>query len=88
MRVPWSKIRPPQLDLLSGAAVVGKGPEAALVVNAESSPTTATSNSAGQPLMLPRSSLREDPNNPRTEFPESELEELAEDIRQHRPWSR
>jgi ParB family chromosome partitioning protein len=33
--------------------------------------------------MVPTSSLREDPNNPRTEFPEAELEELVEDIRQY-----
>ena len=33
--------------------------------------------------MLAVDLLREDPNNPRTEFPETELNELAEDIRQH-----
>ena len=33
--------------------------------------------------MLPLAVLCEDPTNPRTEFPESELDELAEDIRQH-----
>ena len=39
--------------------------------------------SPGRPLLLPATSLFEDPNNPRTEFPEVELEELAEDIRLH-----
>ena len=35
------------------------------------------------PQLLPLTALCEDPANPRTEFPEAELEELAEDIRQH-----
>ncbi|HEY6355973.1 MAG TPA: ParB/RepB/Spo0J family partition protein [Burkholderiaceae bacterium] len=38
---------------------------------------------AGRPLMLAVSCLYEDPSNPRTEVPEAELDELAEDIRQH-----
>jgi ParB family chromosome partitioning protein len=33
--------------------------------------------------MLPPIRLFEDPNNPRTQFPEHEVEELAEDIRQY-----
>lgn len=37
----------------------------------------------GEPLLVPLSALREDPANPRTEFPAAELQELAEDIRQH-----
>jgi hypothetical protein len=44
---------------------------------------TATSSACGQPLMLPLTSLFADPQNPRTEVPEVELVELAEDIRQH-----
>jgi ParB family transcriptional regulator, chromosome partitioning protein len=44
---------------------------------------TATSSACGQPLMLPLTSLFPDPQNPRTEVPEVELVELAEDIRQH-----
>jgi ParB family transcriptional regulator, chromosome partitioning protein len=44
---------------------------------------TPTSCAAGQPLMLPVSSLFADPQNPRTEVPGAELNELAEDIRQH-----
>jgi ParB family transcriptional regulator, chromosome partitioning protein len=35
------------------------------------------------PLMVPVTSLCEDPNNPRTEFPDAELDELAQSIRQH-----
>jgi ParB family chromosome partitioning protein len=83
MRVAWSKSRPRQLDLLSSAAVADQSAHAALVVNVESPPATATSTSAGQPLMVPTSGLREDPNNPRTEFLEAELEELVEDIGRH-----
>jgi ParB family chromosome partitioning protein len=37
----------------------------------------------GQPLMVPISALEEDAANPRTEFPDAELDELAEDVRQH-----
>jgi ParB family chromosome partitioning protein len=33
--------------------------------------------------MVPVTRLYEDANNPRTEFPDAELDELAEDIRQH-----
>jgi ParB family chromosome partitioning protein len=44
----------------------------------------ATANIAtGNPLMVPVTSLCEDPNNPRTEFPDAELGELAQSIRQH-----
>lgn len=45
---------------------------------AEPLPTTT-----GEPLLIPLSALCEDPDNPRTEFPPAELQELAEDIRQH-----
>lgn len=37
----------------------------------------------GVPLLIQLSALCEDPDNPRTEFPRAELQELAEDIRQH-----
>jgi ParB family chromosome partitioning protein len=37
----------------------------------------------GRPLQVAIALLCEDPNNPRTEFPEADLEELAQDIRQH-----
>ena len=39
--------------------------------------------SAGRPLLVPLDRLIEDPNNTRTEFPEAEIEELAESIGQH-----
>ena len=47
-----------------------------------SSARTARS-SDGCPLVVALAQLYEDPNNPRTEFPESEIEELADDIRRH-----
>lgn len=37
----------------------------------------------GHPLALPLERLYEDPDNPRTEFPDAELDELAQSIRQH-----
>lgn len=37
----------------------------------------------GEPLLVSVGLLDEDVGNPRTEFPEAELDELAEDIRQH-----
>jgi ParB family transcriptional regulator, chromosome partitioning protein len=44
----------------------------------------ATANIAtANPLMVPVTSLCEDPNNPRTEFLDAELDELAQSIRQH-----
>jgi hypothetical protein len=55
-----------------------------------SAPTTLSDSAAttasivtGKPLMVPVTSLCEDPNNPRTEFPDAELDELAQSIRQH-----
>ena len=83
MRVPWSKTKPLQLDLLDADLVAGKNASPADVVDGASTWPAPTSTPAGQPLMAFTMSLVEDPNNPRTEFPEAELEELAEDIRQH-----
>jgi hypothetical protein len=40
-------------------------------------------SAAGRPSMLALTCLFVDPQNPRTEVPEVELNELAEDIRQH-----
>jgi ParB-like nuclease domain len=39
--------------------------------------------SAGRPLLVPLDRLIEDPNNPRTEFPDAETDDLADSIRQH-----
>ena len=83
MHAPWSKSKPLQLDLLSSDPVFDKDINLTGVVDDGSTRSTTTSISTGQPLIVPTASLFEDPNNPRTEFPKAELEELAEDIRQH-----
>lgn len=91
MRMPWSKSKADQLDLLDAAsesahdAAVRDAPQPSL--HDRSAPQTRAVVSAaaaadGRPLVVPLDLLAEDPNNPRTEFPESELEELADDIRQ------
>ena len=73
MRMPWSKSGNLQLDLLDAPAA----PEEAPALPA------ARGASARLPSMVPTASLYEDCNNPRTEIPEAELDELADDIRQH-----
>jgi len=84
MRVPWCKSKSLQLDLLSPDPAADEDFNLkALVVDSEPAHGGARTLSTGQPLIVPMASLFEDPNNPRTEFPEIELEELAGDIRQH-----
>lgn len=73
MRMPWSKSGNLQLDLLDAPTA----PEAA------PAPPAALGASAKSPSMVPTASLCEDANNPRTEIPDAELGELADDIRQH-----
>jgi ParB family chromosome partitioning protein len=84
MRVPWSKSNPLQLDLLSSDPATDKDSNLDAVVAVEPNQmVVSTTISTGQPLIVSTANLYEDPNNPRTEFPQAELEELAEDIRQH-----
>ena len=83
MRVPWSKLKPLQLDLLGSDPAADKDSNLDAVVDGEPTQLQAQTISTGGPLVVPTTSLFEDPNNPRTEFPQAELEELAEDIRQH-----
>ncbi len=73
MRMPWSKSGNLQLDLLDAPTTA----EAAIT------PQAAPGASARSASMVPTASLYEDANNPRTEIPEAELDELADDIRQH-----
>jgi ParB family transcriptional regulator, chromosome partitioning protein len=92
MRLPWSKPKADQLELLDADPDL---PQAPSVLNAKQraqSPTPSRSSknaahseaaNAGRPLLVPLDRLSEDPNNPRTEFPEAEINELAESIRQH-----
>lgn len=91
MRLPWDRSKPPQLDLLGPEepAPMAETPVKAPIAEAqapvqevppmpvvESLPTPT-----GEPLLVPLSALCEDPANPRTEFPQAELQELAEDTR-------
>jgi ParB family transcriptional regulator, chromosome partitioning protein len=88
MRMPWSKSKGEQLELLDAGANALRDDDRQLAQHYRSASSTrsatrnATSND-GRPLVVPLDRLDEDPNNPRTEFPESEIDELADDIRQH-----
>ena len=73
MRMPWRKSGDLQLDLLGAPAM----PEAA------PAPSPSTGAPACLPSMVATNSLYEDANNPRTEIPDADLDELAQDIRQH-----
>jgi ParB-like nuclease domain len=76
----WNKAKNAQLDLLDATSVPAATPAPAAVASCGA--TTQRVEPAG-PQKVPIEVLYEDPNNPRTEFPEAELKELAEDIRQH-----
>jgi ParB family transcriptional regulator, chromosome partitioning protein len=92
MRMPWSKPKSGQLELLDADS---EQPRESCRDEKPSStrqpePTRASKLAAGRevastgrPLLVPLDRLIEDPNNPRTEFPEAEIDELAESIRQH-----
>jgi ParB family transcriptional regulator, chromosome partitioning protein len=78
MRFPWQKAdTDQQLDLL-GDASKPERPAPALRARAKASPLPGV----GAPRTVPTSQIEEDPNNPRTEFPDAELDELADDVRQ------
>lgn len=78
MRLPWQRTESDQqLDLLGDAPA----PEVlahASRAKAKSSPLS----SSGIPRMVPIAQIDEDPANPRTEFPDAKVDELADDIRQ------
>jgi len=73
MRMPWTKSKGEQLDLLNSVPAVEACAEPS---------TLELAPLVGQPLLVATSALDEDPRNPRTELLEDELAELAEDIRQ------
>ena len=92
MRLPWTKSKAGQLELLDAdpdvQVNVGGRESRRAVQQTDSARSTrpahfATANGEGHALLVPLGRLCEDPANPRTEFPEAELDELAEDIRQH-----
>ena len=78
----WNKAKELQLDLLDAAPAPDP---ASAPAPARPAPTIEAARrlEPSAPQMLPLAMLCDDPANPRTEFPESELDELAEDIRQH-----
>ncbi len=91
MRMPWDKSKVEQLDLVNEAnerpsEVPVAGPveervESKSVVSVAEFSLDALA-SEGRPLLVPVDGLEEDPANPRTEFPDEEIAELAEDIAQ------
>jgi len=83
MRVPWSKSKPLQLDLLSPDPAAETESSLDASGGVEPNQPVAGTVPIGHPLIVSTARLFEDPNNPRTEFPQAEIEDLAEDIRQH-----
>jgi ParB family chromosome partitioning protein len=94
MRLPWKKSSAEQLDLLdvkvdaSAQSAAASAEDSALILDLEqdhhaSQVIGAPTEARGMPLLVPIASIDEDPNNPRTEFPDTEIDELADDIRQH-----
>jgi ParB family transcriptional regulator, chromosome partitioning protein len=92
--MPWNKAKGEQMDLLDAAKLAStdtiaseEGDHRAMeltVLPLTSSPVTRAPNvGVGQGPVVAIERLREDPDNPRTEFSEARLDELAEDIRQH-----
>ena len=88
MRMLWSKKKADQLDLLDGVAEPVTAPSqddgqptrsADLATPTVQAPVVAPCD--GRPLMVCIDRLNEDPNNPRSEFPEPQIDELADDIR-------
>jgi ParB family transcriptional regulator, chromosome partitioning protein len=79
MRFPWQKAdTDQQLDLLGDAPALGVPVSAPRARAAKAAPPSAS----GVPRMVATAQIDEDPANPRTEFPDEQVIELAEDIRQ------
>jgi hypothetical protein len=92
MRLPWNKSKEVQLDLLDAEPgpiaphqPVEPAPRAVVPSpdsEAISSASAKLGGHDGRPMLVAVSMLYEDAHNPRTEFPEESLAELAEDIQQ------
>jgi ParB family transcriptional regulator, chromosome partitioning protein len=92
MRLPWNKSKEVQLDLLDGEPETTSPPKSVEAApqsvspkphsRAISLPSAKLGGHDGRPIMVPVSMLYEDANNPRTDFPEDTLDELAADIQQ------
>jgi ParB family transcriptional regulator, chromosome partitioning protein len=89
MRLLWKKVPAAQLDLLDAKPDAASQPTR----NASTESDSSTSESleatqqaraaiVGLPLCIPFSLIDEDPANPRTEFPDADIDELADDVRQ------
>ena len=95
MRMPWNKSKSTQLELLDAEPIDADraGPYIETVSSKARTRSTrpthashaqsAADANTGKPLLVALDRLIEDPSNPRTEFPDVEIDELADDIRQH-----
>lgn len=86
MRLPWSKSKVDQLELLEADPDIPaprdrRTLQEGTLTRSTLPATPAAGGAQGHPLLVPSDRLYEDPNNPRTEFPNAELDELADDIR-------
>jgi ParB family transcriptional regulator, chromosome partitioning protein len=83
MRMPWSKPKADQLELLDAEPASSPGGDRVEVQHQRAvRPNVAAASKGARPLVVSVDRVDEDPNNPRTEFPESDLDDLADDIRQ------
>jgi ParB family transcriptional regulator, chromosome partitioning protein len=89
MRLLWKKVPAAQLDLLDAKPDAASQPtrNASTESDSSTSETLEATQQAraaivGLPLCIPFSLIDEDPANPRTEFPDAEIDELADDVRQ------
>jgi len=78
MRLPWQKRDAGQQLNLLGDSPASEEPTRASPKRLKASSQTQDS---GLPRMVWTSQIDEDPANPRTQFPDSEVDDLAEDIR-------
>lgn len=76
MRLPWRNTNSQQLDLLGDVPVDDRASSRQEVRALPGSRSTK-----GRPATVPIESIDEDPANPRAEFSDVELDDLAEDIR-------
>jgi len=83
MRMPWNKLNVEQLDLVDepnarpSDSAIPQDVETQISTQAPSLDALA---GEGMPLLMPVECLEEDPANPRTEFPDDEIAELAHDV--------
>ena len=86
MRMPWNKLNVEQLDLVDEPNARPSGIPIPDAVQDVQVPTSAQPTSldalagAGTPLLVAVECVEEDPANPRTEFPDDEIAELAHDV--------